>query len=159
MFKGSRRIFVLLLGVAVLLVLGVGASSLLPPRKSDDVAVPANDATPEQVVMAYVNALNAHDCDTAEAVWVSDAKVGAKMWCEDVASLTDVDVGDSSMERPQWSGHSATDEVANVGVTFNLNWRLLHNDGSMPEGTTVWGYLLVRDSPDSPWRIFSEGVG
>jgi hypothetical protein len=156
-FKGSRRFVVLV--VIVVLVVGVVAYVLLPPRQSDDIAVPANDATPEQVVTAYLDALNAHDCDTAEAVWTSDAKVGAKMWCEDVASLTDVDVRDNFKERPQWSGNSASDEVVNVPVTFNLNWRLFHNDGSMDEGVTGWSYELLRDSPDSPWRIFGDGVG
>ena len=108
---------------------------------------------------AYFDALNAHDCDTVEAVMSEGAKGSTKSWCEDVASLTDVDVRAHFMERPKDSGHSVPEEVANVPVTFNLNWRPFHNDGSMDEGATTWGYLLVRDSADSPWRIFDQGTG
>lgn len=135
-FARSRRIVALVVGVVVLIVVGVVAYLLLPPRQSDDVAVPANDTTPEQVVTAYLDALNAHDCDTAEAVMTSDAQDSATMWCSKVASLTDVDVRDHFTERPEDSGHSAPEEVVNVPVTFDLDWRLFHNDGSMDEGTT-----------------------
>lgn len=159
MLKGSRRFIALIVGVVVLIVVGVLAYLLLPPRQSDDIAVPANNASPEQVVTAYLDALNAHDCDTAEAVMTSDAQDSAKSWCEDVASLTDVDVRNHLTEHPKYSGHSAPDEVANVPVTFDLNWRPFHNDGSMEEGSTTWGYLLLRDSPSSPWRIFDQGTG
>jgi hypothetical protein len=156
--KGSRR-FVALVGGAVIGVVGVAAYVRLPPRQSEDIAVPANDATPEQVVTTYLDALNAHDCETAEAVMTADTKDSAKSWCEDVASLTDVDVNDHVGERPKDSGHTAPDEVANVPVTFDLNWRLFHDDGSMDEGATMWDYLLVRDSPESPWRISDQGTG
>ena len=159
MFKGPGRLIAL---VATVLVLGVAATVaylLLPPRQTSDVAVPAPDATPEQVVTAYLKALNAHDCDTAEAVMTEGAKDSAKSWCEDVASLTGVGVRDHFTERPKDSGHSAPEEVANVPVAFTLNWRPFHNDGSMDEGATTWGYLLVRDSADSPWRIFDQGTG
>ena len=68
-------------------------------------------------------------------------------------------VRDHFTERPMDSGHSAPAEVAHVPVAFNVNWRPFHKDGSMNEGTTAWGYLLVRDSADSPWRIFDQGTG
>ena len=145
--------------VAAVLVAATAAYLLLPPRQTGDVAVPPRDASPEQVVAAYLDAVNAHDCDTAEALMTADAEDRATSWCEDVASLEDVDIHDHFTERPKDSGHSAPEEVANVPVTFDLNWRLFHNDGSMDEGATSWGYLLVRDSADSPWRIFDQGTG
>jgi hypothetical protein len=150
-----------LLLVAVLLVVVAATATylLLPPRQTHDVGVPPSDASPEQVVTAYLDALNAHDCDTAQALMTADAEDSAKSWCEDVASLTNVDVHDHFTERPEDSGHTAPDEVANVPVGFDLNWRLFHSDGSMEEGATAWGYLLVRSTPDSPWRIFDEGTG
>lgn len=46
-------------------VVTTAAFPLLPPRQTGDVAIPAPDATPEQVVTQYLAALNAHDCDTA----------------------------------------------------------------------------------------------
>ncbi|MGH3510422.1 MAG: hypothetical protein ACRDPI_09360 [Nocardioidaceae bacterium] len=83
----------------------------------------------------------------------------AKSWCDDVASLTDVKIHHHFPERPKDSGHSVPEEVANVPVSFDLNWRPFHNDGSMEEGAITWGYLLGRDSTHSPWRIFDQGTG
>jgi hypothetical protein len=132
---------------------------LLPPWQSSDVAVPAQKATPEQVVRAYLAALNAHDCSAARAMSIEDAKDSTKVWCRDVASLADVTVKDHFAERPSWSGHPASVQVARVPVDFNLDWRPFHNDGSLAEGKTAWGYLLERPSTDAPWRIFDQGTG
>jgi hypothetical protein len=158
-FKGPGRLIALVASVLVLVVAATVAYWLVPPRQTSDVAVPVPNAKPEQVVKAYLDALNAHDCATAMAVMTEGAKDSAKSWCEDIASLTDIDVRDHFIERPKGSGHSAPDEVANVPVSFNLDWRRFHNDGSMDEGATTWGYLLVRDSTDLRWRIFDQGVG
>lgn len=145
--------------VGLVVVAVVLASVLLQPRQTGHVAVLANVATPAQVVTAYLDALNVHDCETAETVMTQEAKASARSWCKKVARLTDVVVGDHFAERPTYSGRSDSDEVVYVPVTFNLNWRLFHNDVSMDEGSTTWGYLLVRRSADSPWRIFDQGVG
>ncbi|WP_395696278.1 DUF4829 domain-containing protein [Nocardioides sp.] len=159
MFTRPGRLLALGASVLVLVVTAAVAYLLLPPRQTGDVAVPAPSASPDQVVTVYLDAVNAHDCDTARAVMTEGAEDGATSWCEDVASLTDVDVSDHVMERPQDSGHSAPEEVANVPVSFDLNWRPFHDDVSMPEGATTWGFLLVRESADSPWRIFDQGTG
>ena len=143
----------------VALTAGAGAALLAPPRQTADIALPAPDATQELVVATYLDALNAHDCDTAEALMTEGAEHQARSWCEDVASLGDVGVLAHSRELPEWSGHAGTDEVVRVPVTFDLSWRPLHDDGSMDEGATSWGYLLMRDSEDSPWRIADQGVG
>jgi hypothetical protein len=147
------------MAVLGLVVVATAAYLLLPPRQTRDVAVPRNDANPEEVVSAYVAALNAHDCDTAKALTTDGAEDEATSWCGEIASLTHVDIHGHFAEDPEDSGHSGPEEVANVPVSFNLNWRLFHNDGSMEEGATTWGYLLVRDSADSPWHIFSQGLG
>lgn len=155
--RGRSRYIAYAVGLVVVAV--VFASVLLQPRQTSDVAVPANAATPRQVVTAYLDALNVHDCETAETVMTQEAKASARSWCKNIASLTDVAVGNEFAERPTYYGRSDTEEVAHVPVTFNLNWRIFHNDGSMGEGSTTWGYLLVRSSADSPWRIFDQGVG
>ena len=159
MSKRPGRLIALVASVLVLVVAAIVTYLLLPPRQTGDVSAPGSDATPQQVETAYLDALNSHDCDTAEAMTTEDAKESAKSWCEDVAKLTDVGVQDHLTERPKDSGHSYPAEVANVPVAFNLTWRHFHNDGSMDEGTTTWGYLLVRHSADSPWRIFDQGTG
>ena len=159
MLRASRRFVALVVGILVAIVGGLVGYLLLPPRQSGDVAVPARTASPEQVVTTYLDALNAHDCGTAEAVMTNGAKDSAKLWCDEVARLTDVRVHQHFKERPNVTGHSAPEEVVGVPVAFILEWRPLHDDGSMAEGATTWGYWLVRDSPHSPWRIFDQGTG
>ena len=145
-------------GLSILLA-ATAAYLLLPPRQTGDIAVPSRGATPEQVVSAYLDALNKHDCETASALMVADAAGIAGSWCEDVASLKDVDIREHLVELPESSGHSAPEEVVYVPVNFDLTWRPLHDDGSMDEGGTTWGYLLVRNSSNAPWRIFDQGMG
>lgn len=160
MFERPGRLIALVVAtVLAVAVVVVVARVELPPRQTRGVAVPPSDATPEQVVAAYLDALDAHDCDTAEALMTDEAKGSAESWCADVAGLQHVEVSHHFLERPRYSGHSAPQEVANVPVTFDLSWRPFHDDGSMEQGPTIWGYLLVRDSPDSPWRIFDQGTG
>ncbi|WP_062387491.1 DUF4829 domain-containing protein [Demequina iriomotensis] len=135
------------------------ALAVLPPWQTAEVAVPADDAEAGAVVRAYVAALDAHDCATAEALSAPDAVDATARWCGRVAHLDGVDVADAVVEDPAWSGRPATVEVVMVPVTFDLDWRLGHGDVSMPEGRTVWGYVLVREDPADPWRIADQGVG
>ena len=104
MLKRPGRLIAL---VAAVLVAATAAYLLLPARQTGDIAVPPRDANPEQVVTAYLDALNTHDCGTAEALMTADAEDGAKLWCADFASLKDVDIHDQHTERPEASGHSA----------------------------------------------------
>lgn len=137
----------------------VAVALALPPRQAGDVAVPPPEATPEDVVAAYLEALDVHDCATAEALMTPAARGQAARWCAAVASLDGTVISDHVVARPEYSGHSAPEEVVDVRVTFDLSWRPFHDDGSMDEGTTSWGYLLVRGSEGSPWRIFDQGMG
>lgn len=87
------------------------------------------------------------------------AESQAQLWCEDVASLTNIGMDKHVMERPEDSGHAAPEQVARVPVGFDPSWRPFHDDGSMGEGVITWGYGLVRESADTPWPIFDQGVG
>jgi hypothetical protein len=158
-FERPGQLIAFIIGVLVLAVAATAVYLTLPPRQTSDVAVPATGATPEQVVTAYLTALKAHDCDTAKALTIPSDRDNTKAWCTDVGSLSAVHVRTHHDERPKWSGRSPSEQVSNVPVTFVLDWRRFHNDGSMDEGPTTWGYLLARDSTDSPWRIFDQGTG
>ena len=125
-------------------------------EQTRDVAVPPDGASPEEVVRAYLDALDAHDCDTAERLMTPNSS--AESWCEDLAGLADVQLRDVIPEKPRWSGHRDDQQVMQVVVRFDLDWPWLHGDGSMPEGLTTWGYLLVRDSEAESWTIFDQGV-
>lgn len=137
-------------GMLLVAVVWLGLQ-LLPPVRTARVAVPPDSATPEQVVRAYVAALNAHDCGTARDLTVPEEWSYSDGWCEDVASLRHLDMVGSVTPSPG--------KVDSVGVTFDLDWRFLRGDGSLPQGRTSWGYDLQRTSADDPWRIVGQGVG
>jgi len=123
------------------------------------VAVPADTASASEVVKAYLEALDAHDCDTAKAVATGGFAATADRWCTGVAGLTHVEVKTPNPEDPRWLGfprHTPA-EFVSVPVAFELDWRWFHGDGSLEEGRTGWGYILVRDEPDGQWRIFDQG--
>lgn len=149
-----------LTGVAALLLVTAAVCIYfwMPPRQTASVPVPSRDASPEEVVEAYVRALDAHDCDTAYALVDGDTD-GAEAWCRRVASLDGLEVSAAEDEEPAWSGRDADEQVVRVVVEFDLTYRPLRSDGSMDQGRTTWGYLLVRGSQDDPWRIFSQGNG
>lgn len=148
--------------VALALVLvaagGVAAWWLAAPQQDREVAVPGDDATAEEVVAAYLDALDAGDCDTAVAL----REVGTSQdstWCADVASLSSSEIDPPRSEDPAWSGRPATDEVVSVPVRFDLTMRRWRGDGSLADGPMAWGYQLTRPEGDGPWRIFGEGKG
>jgi hypothetical protein len=145
-------------GALVLVVLAAWYV-LRSPDQTEDVATPEADATPEQVVRLYIDALNAHHCDTAEAVATAAFKSVADGWCEDIAHLRHVQVHKHVMENPKWSGFPAGghEQVANVVVCFDVDWRLFHSDGTLDQGPNGWGHGLIRASPDQPWRILDQG--
>ncbi|MGH3333851.1 MAG: hypothetical protein ACRDPJ_21370 [Nocardioidaceae bacterium] len=159
---GARRSFRwIIAGTAVALLAAGGlAAVLLDDEPRRHVAMPATDATPADVVRAYVDALDAHDFDTAGRLLTSESVEQVRdTWFEDVDRITDVQIGTTRAEEPRWTGHDEDEQVMRVPVTFDLRWRLLHNDGSLQEGPTAWGYLLVRGSDAEPWRIFDQGMG
>lgn len=154
----GRRRLLLLMGpalAALVLLAWLAYAQGIGVLQKRHVAVPPAPATPRQVVAAFTEALDAHDCATARRLSVDPSS--ADKWCHDVLALRHVRVQDPVPE-PQWAGHQGQ-QVMNVPVTFDLRWRLFHDDGSMPQGPTLWGYLLVRDSAGHPWRIADQGTG
>ncbi len=161
-----KRFIAPLLGLGAILV--VVAIYLMATMESKDVDMPAADATPEQVVAAYVEALDSHDCGTAEKLAATSKSTSTAQWCRNVSRMADVRVSDAISEASEYSdpaglrsstNQMASREVMYVPVTFDLQWRIFQLDSSMSEGPTSWGYLLERGSPSDPWRIFDEGIG
>ena len=122
---------------AVAAALVVGAFVWSAPR--DDLPVPGSDATPEQVVRAYIDAVNARDFDTANAI---DARPG-----EDLGRFSrprqthDVEMGKTVTEGTQ------------AHVLFNADFD--GGDGTVEDG--LWGYYLQRGD-DGLWHITDAGV-
>jgi hypothetical protein len=124
------------------------------------VGMPAANASPAQVVETDVRALDAHDFHTAERLLVPAVRTEyRRTWFADVDHVTSVVVGRVSAERPTWSGQNHRTQVMRVPVTWDVRWRFVHRDSSLPEGRMHWGFLLSRGSDRKPWRIFDQGTG
>lgn len=116
----------------------VGAASVwAAPR--EDVAVPGRDATPEQVVIAYIEAVNARDFDTANVI---DARPGS-------------DLGRFS--RPMRTRLVRMEETVTHGAVAHVLFTADFDggDGTISDG--FWGYYLERGS-DGSWHITDAGV-
>lgn len=78
MFRPLR--IVLLSGLALALAAGLGwvaYAHLAAPRPQRTVAMPPDDASPREVVAAFLDALDAHDCDTATSLATARARDSA----------------------------------------------------------------------------------
>lgn len=109
--------------------------------------MPDDDASPEQVVLAYANALHWRDCITAARLAPNDGRT----WCG--TDITDVRVTHSGMDRRD-RGDGARDYYV-VDVQMNLKF----TDGSLNDGPNGWGYTLDRVGPNGAWRIVGQGNG
>ena len=113
------------------------------------VPIPPDDATPEQVVQAYADAVHARDCKTAEAL-VNNQR---QSWCGSI-DITALKVIELTQER------KATD--SGKGPMIERVWVSLTSQGgdiSLPDGDHVWSYLLDRTGPNGAWRIYEQGTG
>lgn len=137
---------------AVVLIGGFVAFDQFSGRMLRDVDLPPTAATPSQVVTTFLDALDAHDCDTAQDLATEAYREVAKTWCSDIASLRNAKV-------LQVNAVNAGDTATGVSVAFDVKWRLFRGDGSTDGSGMTWGYSLVRESRDAPWRIRDHGVG
>jgi hypothetical protein len=97
--------------------------------------MPAVSATPPEVVAAYVDALDAYDCNTARAQWLSDT-AAPQMWC-------------SAVRRAQIVSEMAPVHKSariDVPVMLNIRWRPFKDDGSIEGNPFGWTYILSQDS-------------
>ena len=113
------------------------------------VPIPPDDATPEQVVQAYADAVHARDCKTAEALVINQRQ----SWCGSI-DITGLKVIELTQER------KATD--SGQGPMIERVWVSLTSRGgdiSFPDGDHVWSYYLDRTGPNGAWRIYEQGTG
>lgn len=146
----------LLAVLALVLVLALAGWQWSRPK--DDIALPGPDASPAQTVEAYVEALNARDFATANAILSDEHRQPWRRFSRS-PRLEDLRIGDSIRQSagPE-DGESRADayeEAVYVQVTYNLHG----GDISMPDGPTDWSYVVARDNTDERWRIIDQGVG
>lgn len=147
-------LLVLLAGIA--LVTGCGSGGPKPR-----VGIPPVGASPQEVVTAYIAAINAHDEETGRRL--STPRFARQQeGVQDNQFRNVVEISKLQVGTPVPNGdHESTDggryqDAVYVPVTFTLRQREVV---SMPDGHTSWGYILVRAAADQPWRINGHGVG
>ncbi len=141
---------------AVAVIAGPGRILALVPAR--DVPVPAADAEPQTVVRGYLDALDAHDLDTASALLAPDYRQHAQRtagnWFVNLRSIRDVRLGAVQDARAGYGVGSDYPFAVRVPVSFRL--RLFFDE---PPGDTPlnWSFVLVRQSQGDPWRIRDDG--
>jgi hypothetical protein len=131
-------------GALVLIaVLGIAGTGLVPfPTPSGgSFALPSASSAPVEVIQAYLEALQAGDCDSVRMLTspVSDMV--------DVCGLTDV------------TGFSVTNGPIAVDpdrVRFSATLNITGTRTGIPAGEITWIYFLQRDSGGA-WRIAGGG--
>jgi len=149
---GKRRLARVIGVVAVAgSFLAVAAWLHWPGRETYQVEVPAA-ASPRQVVLAYLRALDAHDTATAEALSARGFRATTELWLNNTARITRIRIG-----AVQYFPHAPTGQRYEVPVSF---WYVSHwwkQDPSFPDGKHGWGYQLVRSH--GRYLIDDDGVG
>ncbi|HEU4369011.1 MAG TPA: hypothetical protein VFV05_12385 [Methylomirabilota bacterium] len=139
---------------AVAVVAGPGTLLALVPARQ--VPVPADDAAPVVVVRAYLDALDAHDLDTARAVLTPERRVAVEQsqgnWFVNLRSVRNVRL-DPAVDAP----HSRGAYRQAVRVPAELDVTLFFETAGREGGSLTWGFVLVRNGPEEPWRIADEG--
>ncbi|MFC1415117.1 hypothetical protein [Streptacidiphilus cavernicola] len=144
--------------LALAVLVGVGWWVFTTPRYR--VPLPPADATPAQVAMAYMHALDADDRSTAEALSTPGYRSETDRWLRGTAALRRMKVtGSTAMTAADhWRlpGQPWTQET-DVSVEFDYQQAWWDDDPSFVSGHHLWGYLLVRDG--GRWLVNDCGTG
>jgi len=141
---------------AVALIAGPGRLLALAPTR--DVPMPAASAEPQVVVRSYLDALDAHDLDTARALLTPEHRAQVERtsgnWFANLRSLRDVRLQPAEDDREGYGVGSRYPYAVRVPASFDLR---LFFDQPAGDGPMTWTFVLVRASVDDPWRIRDEG--
>ncbi|MBG0827537.1 hypothetical protein HS041_07145 [Planomonospora sp. ID67723] len=147
-------VFARIVAVSVLALMGVMA--VAGCQDADDGPVLPVGASPQAVVSAYIDAINAHDSAAGRKLSTPSFAERQESLFDD-AKFSHVRIG---APRPERDYAAPDDGSYREAVYVPVEFVLRHSDeGSMPNGPTVWGYTLVRADAGRPWRIIDNGVG
>jgi hypothetical protein len=113
--------------------------------------MPPPTASPHQVVLAYLRALDAHDTATAEALSSPSMRGTTQMWLGTTASITHIRIGAISYDPQQPPG-----EQYSVATDFVYTSHWWKDDPSFGDGEHYWEYWLVR--AHGRWLINDDGT-
>jgi hypothetical protein len=137
-----------------------GSPTASPPEPQASSQALGAPPSAQQVVSAYIAALNAHDVALAKTYLTTQhaAEVAAEVdsWFVNTRSITDVTVGSDAPRAAFGGPATGYSQIVQVGVQFTL---AQYHAESMPNGRNVWSYILVRNSDHDRWLIADEGMG
>ncbi len=150
--RGALALWIVPLAATILVILFlVGRNTTEPTRQ---VAMPARDAAPEQVVRSYLDAQNAGDITTMNALVVGDEmrhSQSDRRWI-----VSDVKIHQVTPDNSIGTLAENWRQSVRVDVSFHTQ---RSPDMSIPEDEDmVWGYWLVRQSDSEAWRLVSQGM-
>lgn len=106
------------------------------------VAMPPDDATPAQVVRTWAQAVDGHDCRTANALWTSDRHPGDVDWCGQLRSLR-IDTGPTPVD-----GGATYDLDAQV----DFHWLWIYS-GDTGDEWAKHALFQLRRNQSGAWRL------
>lgn len=158
--RGARLIAAL---VGVTLMVGCASQSAVVAGSAPSSVASQTSANPpsaQQVVSAYIAALNAHDIARAKTYLTPQhaAQVAAEIdsWFVNIQAITNVVIGSDAPREAFGGPATGYSQIVQVSVQFTL---AQYHVESMPNGANAWSYILVRNSDHDPWLIADEGMG
>jgi len=134
------------------------------------VALPPVSASPEQVVLTYLAAADAHDTDTMQAL-LTPSNHGAmtpspssvwdrilgndESWPGNVRSIRDIRISWSRNDCPA-EEQAAKGSCVDVGTEFSFS---AYRSSTIEPGLVPWGFWVVRDNVNDRWLIDEVGQG
>jgi hypothetical protein len=141
---------------AVAVVAGPGRLLALVPAR--DVAVPPAGADPRAVVRAYLDALDAHDLDTARELLAPEYRAQVERtqgnWFVNLRSVRDVRFAAVEDARDGYGVGSRYPYAVRVPAAFEV--RLFFGKPA-EDGPLSWHFIVVKSRPGDPWRILDTG--
>jgi hypothetical protein len=128
---------------------GLAAWQYWPWRQKYAVPLPAAGASPGQVVVAYLRALNAHDQTTADALSAPSEQATTASWLHSTARITSIRI--SSVR------HFTGGEPYQVCMDFRYSSHWWLGDPSFPDGQEYWCYYLIHRQ--DRWLVADDGLG
>jgi hypothetical protein len=129
--------------VALTLTLGLSACT--------KVEVPPADASPVQVVEAYLKAIRLGNCTVLSQL--ATRNQAERAWCGKGLTVSNITIGD-----PVPDPGSVASEEFEQAVYVPVRLDVQGGADSVESGMRDWGYVLVRDAAVQQWRIADEGT-
>jgi hypothetical protein len=129
---------------------GLAAWRYWPWQEKHVVTLPPPAASPGQVAVAYLRALDAYDSATANALSAPSERSTTGSWLSSTASVTGIKI-----DSVQHYVFGAVRYQACMDFRYSTHWWM--QDPSFPDGEHYWCYDLVHSH--GRWLIADDGTG